>query len=345
MERNLVEFLLHLIKDDLAKLGETVKMDQVAALVPSVHKIAFEFPLLQSNQVDFHLNIPNNNFLHSFSNSLNNTEIKNRAEWSPLLLFLEEWGTDKTQLNSEIKELFLEFDCNAHGALQLPSLFAKVKSKNKENLALLLSEKIVKKIKGTSFFDANKTVIENSISQAPMNSSVSHLGLMLSRPQEVVRINLSNVSTTDLCAFLSKNGWQGNENLLIENHTFLLEHTDTVVVSFDSFHNKIMPRIGLEAFMDYTIKKAPKWQILLDKLLEKGLCCEEKRDIILNWNKEFYPTKNAEWHETLILNSLHKEANEFSVLRQIPSHVKFIIENDSVMAKGYLGFGQTWITK
>jgi hypothetical protein len=345
MERNLVEFLLHLIKDDLAKLGETENIWQVAALVPSVHKIAFEFSLLQSNKIDFHLNVPKTNFLHSFSKSINSTSLNRNVEWQPLLDFLKEWSNVDSTLNNAIKEIFLEFDCNTKGELNLPSLFNKVNSKNKENLALLLSEKIIKKIKGTSFFEANKTVIQNSIYHAPVNCSVSHLGLMLSRRQEVVRINLSNVSPTDLCTFLTANGWKGNEQLLLENYTFLVEHTDTVVVSFDAFQNKILPRIGLEAFMDYTIKKAPKWKILMDKLCEKALCCQEKKEIILNWNKEFYPTKDGQWHETLILNSLHKEANEFSVLRQVPSHVKFIIENDIVMAKGYLGFGQTWIKK
>jgi hypothetical protein len=341
-------YLVNTIEKDLLMLTSPQQMEEIKKLcflLPDFNKVAFEFDLLHANGIDFHLNLKIDDNVDAILQQLKQSTLHQDEKWKPLLSLMERWLEEKHILNRFIEGMYLEFDTSVDAnELSLPSTFFKISSKRNKSDALQLSKEIITSLKGETFYTNNQQVLEACIFNGPNGSYLGYLGLMLSRPIEVVRVNLHNVPPNDLLPFLKKWGWTGNELLVQDNFNKLVEISDNVILSFDVYKNQILPRIGIEAFILNMPYRDPRWDFLLSWYVKEGLCSPESKNIVTQWNRTFFPFDDIEWHEALILNSLDKHKEQFSILKQLTYHSKISIDNNDVKAKGYLGYGQTWIS-
>jgi hypothetical protein len=347
----LSSFYIDKVSTDLLKLSSAqhvLILQNLAKELGPFAKLAFEFPLNNSGKFDIHFNLNKSDYVEPFIQAFKSSSLNRYKEWGAFISIVKEWQQEGTEINRFIDGFFLEFDTSLNNELTLPSLFIKVTSKRDKERAFQLAKRIVESLKGAVFFEANSTLIHQCIFNGGSKSYLSYIGLMLARPEEVLRLNINDLLPEEIIPFLTRNGWQGDESLVLKTFDELCVYHDEVIVSFDTYKNCILPRIGFENFFHSRPSHEPRWSYFFDHLIQNTLCSKESKDFVLGWNKTFMPTDDNEiWHEQLIINTLmlNASAKSASVLKQIPSHTKLLIKGNEIKAKGYVGFGQTWIDK
>ena len=323
------------------------KLHQPIQHYPACDRLAFEIDLGEINTpVDFHINLKTLFFRQKFLAELQAKENLDKEKWKPLIELLQLWNNKKSQLFKLVPGVFLEFDFNKENQLPLPSFFAKLDAENcsKEEI-LSLSRTIIKTLKGQQFYTDVESFLNHCIYKTPENAYLGYIGIMLSRKERVLRLNIYNLTQHSVIPFLQELGWKGDAKNVLMWFTQLMQFCDNIIVSFDVFNGMVLPKIGLEAFIDRQPAKDYRWNSLINYLHNKNLCVAEKKDALFNWNKEWLPITTP-WHSDLKIASLYHPFNEMVYIKQLLSHVKITVhENQNINAKIYAGIGQTFRVK
>ncbi|PHM06458.1 hypothetical protein CK516_33395 [Nostoc sp. 'Peltigera malacea cyanobiont' DB3992] len=151
---------------------------------------------------------------------------------------------------------------------------------------------------------------------------ISHVGIMLSREVETLRINVSQLPVYQIGSYLQQIGYtQATDEIeILVNH--LLDTFDYVRLCLD-VGTKIYPQIGLECYFEQQSGLDPRWSPFLNDLVAKGLCTPEKRDALIAWVGYTTPSTSKEpWASHLIAESLLQPPDSLSVLQRGLSHIK-----------------------
>jgi len=178
----------------------------------------------------------------------------------------------------------------------------------------------------------------------PAHARVFQIGLMLSRNTEGIRLCIQNLRPVEIPTFLMKLGWPGNPeelNLLLEQ---LEGNVDHINLDID-IGMEILPKVGLECYIDPDQKANDKWKDFLDLLTEGGLCKPEKREALKTY---FGVTNrfmcNKIWPEHWLVASASLKNKQLSTYVRFPNHIKLSFEpNKPLEAKIYLGTKHAWI--
>lgn len=341
--QNVIQFFFELLKKDkLLDSNRVSKFESSLKNYPDCDRLAFELPLYpESNQLDFHLNLKTLSFRKKFESYIRDHESKLDPKWGKILYFVKKWNDPNHSYNKHIPGVFLEFDYNGLSSLPLPALFIKIDIKNiskKEAFAILKSS--ITTLKSRQFFDSCLDVIHNCIYYLPNTAYLGYFGLMLSRPQNVIRLNIYDLNIHDCIPFLKGLGWTGDENVLFNSIEKLSRVCDQVIVSFDLFEGSVLPKIGLESFITKQPTEDNRWKKLEIELESLGLNAPRYSNIVNNWNKTWLPTQ-IEWPGSLALSSLSYKKEQIPVIKQLVSHVKLTLEGKEITSKIYVGIGQT----
>jgi hypothetical protein len=343
---SLIDFFYELIKHE-ELLASSAKnkgyFEQSMQHYPACDRLAFEVNLNELDApIDFHINLKTLFFRQKFLAELEAKENIDKENWLPIIQLLKLWNDSASQLFKLIPGVFLEFDFNKENQLSLPSFFAKLDANNcsKEEV-LSLSKTIITTLKGEDFHSDVQSFLNRCVYETPNDAYLGYVGIMLARKERVLRLNIYNLKQHDLIPFLRNLGWKGDEEYLVSWFTQLMQSCDSIIVSFDVFNGVILPKIGLEAFIDLQANQDYRWELLIDNLRQQNLCTSEKGKAIFQWNKEWFPI-NTNWHSDLIMASLYHPFNEMVYIKQLLSHVKITInEKQNASAKIYVGIGQT----
>jgi hypothetical protein len=112
----------------------------------------------------------------------------------------------------------------------------------------------------------------------------------------------------------------------------LFQDVERLHLSFD-VTEEILPRIGLEGSFPRQPRREPRWEGLLARLVERGLCSPEKRDALFAWpGYDTFWTAAERW-------PVDELGPRGSCIRAL-SHVKVVCRPDrDPEAKAYLVFG------
>lgn len=248
------------------------------------------------------------------------------AAWARISQLARRW-TEPGLLGEAMSELWIEVDRGL-----TPSVFATFR-------------------KGSSLEAAQETVALLSAAEPPAvltrvaaaccpPARLSHVGLMLGRPVQALRLHVSSVPLGEMAAFLSQAGWPGDVDRVTELAQLLLCYGDAVVLCLDVLGNELLPRIGLECFFFLKRGVDPRWEPLMSRLVSLGLAKPAKAEALLSWPGVAYPA-TAPWPDSLIVRSLQQPADTFGVVERRLSHVKLTWDG-GVSAKAYFGFGHLW---
>jgi hypothetical protein len=119
------------------------------------------------------------------------------------------------------------------------------------------------------------------VESLPPEAHVSYLGLMMSRPQDPVRL-VSKLPSEQILPYLLKIGWEGSVDNLEPLLSELSMLTDFVCLSYDVLES-VRPRVGLECYLDRQPKYESRWWKLLERMVAMDLCSCEKKDALLRW--------------------------------------------------------------
>ncbi len=341
--------LFKIFKQDISLLSSPEQLKQIeiiSKLLPPIYRSAIEVRLGDDDTVDFHVNIKTEDDISSILLFFKESGFYEQPKWSPLLHFLELWESNTYDFRHIIPGIFLEYDLSKNDELyQVPSLFVKVAvEKLSAQQTYSLIEKLILTVKGEDYFNVFKALLRQIIF-TEKDCKLGYLGFMLSRPEELLRINIYKITAIEVVPFLERCGWKGNAGVVKDWAKKVSVYCDKYVVSFDLYKDAVLPAIGLECFWNKLPDEEPRWSLLLDELMEQNLCTLSKKSLFLEWKKELLPFETQQpWPEHLAIESLLRNEKDFSKIKQLVSHLKISISSlGDISAKAYLGYGNIWL--
>ncbi|MEH2417067.1 prenyltransferase/squalene oxidase repeat-containing protein [Nostoc sp.] len=355
MKSNLADYLqiiLPHLSPEIAAPTALSHLQKLAHLSAPIPRAGFEIRLDKENtQVDLQQGIYlQNNEPRILAQHINNLALSHQEfkqpAWDSIRQFCELWSDSNSSLYHKIAEFWLEFDINdAESQLLIPSIFIGIKpdyfdSEEAFNLIKNTLELLWQKPINDSLYRNLYSCFTACIAPA----KISHVGIMLSRQVEVLRLNISKLPPYETISYLQKIGYpyplNKIENLVIE----LLDIVDNVRLCLD-VGTDIYPQIGLECYFNESSGLDPRWLPFLDNLIAQGLCTPQKRDALINWVGFTTPNSSVQpWATHLIAESLLQTPDSLSVLERGLSHIKITYKPQyPLQAKAYLGFIHRWL--
>ena len=291
-----------------------------------------------SDQIDFLSSIiASDGGRQRLSEDAGHTLLNNPA-WHGIGNFITSWTDDDSSLHHRIPLFWFEFDHMEQDSSEVPLpgfMFCldpeygktayseenkplvnhhNLKETTEQVYRLLLAHPLPSTVKESLFacFDA-----------LPSGGQIIHVSVMHQRQPPIVKLYVS-VPKRDLVDYLDQLKWAGSQselNKLID--TFCSSSTDVRIdLGFDT---TILPAIGI-VFSEVSVTSSHNTsdKSILDLIVEKRLCTNEKRDELAAWPGVFFKTYNNHSWPTRI----HKWLD-----------IKLVYQpNRSLTAKGYLGF-------
>jgi hypothetical protein len=261
--------------------------------------------------------------------------------WRRLREFARRWTHSGSSWLVRVPFLFLEYDADGPRApVSVPSVFVGLDWRLDELTAEARSQgrggdwlaspgfddaiEIARILRREPLLSTQHVLLARSFATLPDNALVLHLGIMLGRAGEGVRLSVI-VPRNDIRAYLSELGWNAGLDQLDRTLDLFAPHADfspAVQIDFD-VSDAIGSAIGL------TLQPADpsRWPDLLDALVTQHLCTKPKRDALLAW-----PGRSVAEIETT------DGCTEAYVLERDLSHAKVTVTpHTTTKAKAYFG--------
>jgi hypothetical protein len=273
-------------------------------------------------------------------------------EWGDIGTLFTSWGTAGTIWHDAIHEVWLEFDL-AHAPVApavpaVPAVFVSlVPGDRAPDRDVQRTFQLVEHFGNTPLPEATRTCLRHVVETAAPQGRVGHVGLMLSRPTDAIRVIISRLPTDAVAPFLEELGCDAVAAGTLSRLTAeLLEIVDHVKVCLD-VGPRVYPQIGLEAMFMQMHGLDPRWRALLDFVVERGMCRPEKRDALLGWPGTVQPRRaTMPWPADLLLWEIASPASAFGVFDRRLSHIKVVYRPGAPLsAKAYFGYGYLTIDK
>jgi hypothetical protein len=181
--------------------------------------------------------------------------------------------------------------------------------------------------------------IERCFAACAGDAGISHLGVMLSRPVDPVRLNVKGLLPCEAEGFLAACGWPGDRARAAALFDAAADRADRVTLALD-VGETLLPRIGVECFHDMQPGANPAWRARLAELCAEGLASMAKVDAFLRVPATDGPSRERPWPADLMLDSLLRSDDELTAIARRLVHLK-ITETAGVRreAKAYFGAG------
>lgn len=185
--------------------------------------------------------------------------------------------------------------------------------------------------------------LDYCISLAPPGVAPTYLGLMLSRPQAPIRIDLQlGVGSSAILGYLTKVKWPGKREpvrAFLDNMTRCFPDL-APYVAFDILDG-VQPRLGLEYILgEGQAGNSSQAAAVVRHLIGLGLCSPAKGEALLAWPG--YALAHRAGRSSFPANNFVLSGG-VDCFRRYLSHVKIVFEQHSVSAKAYLNCSHSLI--
>ncbi|MBD0344603.1 MAG: hypothetical protein ICV63_07165 [Coleofasciculus sp. Co-bin14] len=275
--------------------------------------------------------------------------------WNRIRTFCSNWADPASRLYEQIHSIWLEFDVVGLPAkVPVPSIFFgpnyiepnhsnSTKFRMTGNSYQWVTETALQTLIGKPIPLSFEQKLFDCFDSLPTGACIFHIGAMLARQVDTVRVCITDIPPDKLLDYLSRLGWTGSISKL---EAFILELSslvDRVDLDLD-VGDIILPKIGLECYFNLQPQFEPRWQLFLNRLVEAGLCIPAKRDAILAYPGYSHERTNRElWPKNLLRTSNLLGQRASSIFIRQLNHIKFVYQPDSpIEAKAYLSAGHYW---
>jgi hypothetical protein len=277
------------------------------------------------------------------------TALAAQPAWQRVREFCTAWSVPASALNAGMERIWLEFDLDGAGwAESAPSVFLTFDTERAAfpdsfGLALQALPWLLGQPPSRPLAEA----LEACFRACTGRVVVSHVGVMLARAGQALRVNVPRLTPSQAPSFLRQVGWPGDLAHVQALLDWVYARADHVTLALD-VGAAVSLRLGLECSVDETqppADQARRWEVMLDDLAARGVCTPARRDAVLAWPGLTLPNAAPQpWPAHLIAQSLSAPAGEFSALRRRISHLKLVHQPAQPwQAKAYLGFEHLWL--
>ena len=348
---NSLQNILAHISSEIATPTAISHLQKLANLSAPIPRAGFEIRLDKDNyQVDLQQGIylqnkePQILVEHINKLALSHQEF-NQPVWNRIREFCKIWSDSSSDLNSAISDIWLEFDIHeSNPHLLTPCIFLGI---NRDSFEPAKTFSIIKTalelLYGQPINDDLCSNLYRCFTACTSPTRISHVGVMLSRQIEALRINVSKIPIYKITTYLQEIGYPNATEEIEALVDEILDSFDNVRLCFD-VGKKIYPTIGLECFFDKQSGLDSRWLPFLDNLVAKGLCTTEKLNGLIAWVGCTTPSNTTKpWASHLIAESLLQPSESLTILDRRLSHIKLTYKPESsLQAKAYIGFVHEW---
>jgi hypothetical protein len=275
--------------------------------------------------------------------------------WRRVEDFAVSWADPSSPLYHAVDNVWLEFDVDGPPPdVPVPSIFFAAQSKgqmddiqvagepNAEG-RLATVERTIRLLAG----EPPPRMLERCFRALSSDEKVGHVGLMLSRGEDTVRLCIRLRSIERIRAYLTVVGWPGDEVDLRGVLEPLARSVDRAVLTID-VGDAVRPKIGLECcfYGNSQPRREPRWGAFLNSLVLSGLCTADKREALLA-----YPGYVDEAAHTVPWPAALRRASQLLGGRSLSTfvrslhHVKIVYRpGEPLEAKAYLAGNHHWHT-
>ncbi|HEX3866762.1 MAG TPA: prenyltransferase/squalene oxidase repeat-containing protein [Gemmatimonadaceae bacterium] len=266
--------------------------------------------------------------------------------------FCSELVHEHSLLRSGIEEIFLEYDLpaalDAPRAAIVPGLFFSLPEQ--PHCARRVVLEAISRLR-VAAGDAPPRMIASiercfaACDSGSMDASISNIGVMLGRTDDVVRMNVKGLRPSEIDGFLTRCEWPGDRANAARLFDEAVNRADRVTLALD-VGETLLPRIGVECFFDEQPARDPSWHASFDELVEAGLCSQAKANAFVAIQARLTPATTAHrWPEAAIVASLARDPQELSTFERRAVHFKITeVAGRRPEAKAYFGAGHLWRT-
>ena len=187
-----------------------------------------------------------------------------------------------------------------------------------------------------------KSNLRLCVDSLPGKATISHVGRMLSRQSNGIRVRARGLVAGEVRAYLSSIGSTDANSVSETVAGPFAQFVDATVLLVD-VGETVEPGIGLECFLNLQPHREPRWQSLLSYLVDRGLCTVEKHDALLAWPGLTQANGASSWPVNVTWGDRLLGGRALSVFWRKINHIKLLFERDSLSAKAYLAFGHRWL--
>jgi hypothetical protein len=263
--------------------------------------------------------------------------------WEPVYRLCREWQSPDSALGRAVAEVWCELDVIPGAATidltaVVPSVFVVFKPVEEiERMAAI--DRALDVLVGGDAAEPLRAAVDRCAAASPDGAWVSHIGVMLGRSVKALRIHVSGVPLWALGDYLAAVDWPGDADRAIAAAGLLLDRGDWLVLCLDVV-GELLPRLGLECGFNQRWGLDPRWEPLLDRLVDAELSSVEKTQALLSWPGIITPAAPVPWPDALITAGLSMPAHKLGVVERRLSHVKITVgPHEPPSAKAYFGAG------
>lgn len=329
-----LKLVMPALSEHLVSPQSLANLEQLLGTLPPISTAGFECRLgADQTQVDFGVAFVNYaaQFRQIFSRY---------PQWQTLAPFWQAWLHAADQQN--FTGLLLEFDLDTDSIDRIPSLFLGLKPPYSREFAAL--EPLIQSLLpdcGAAVLDQVRVCYDS----LPTGAVNTHLGAMLSRSAQAVRLNLAGLPTEQIPDYLSAIGWQDPTAQFPPLLSTLSRHVENLHILAIDVGERVLPRIGLECYFSHQPKQEPRWQTFLDYLVEQELCTAAKAEALLQWPGAIQAGQgNPDWPENLSLGDRFFGSQAGSAFVRWINHIKLVYTPGYPLeAKAYPTFKHCWV--
>lgn len=266
------------------------------------------------------------------------------AAWEPVYRLCREWQNSDSALGRGVAEVWCELDLLPDAdtvdlAAVRPSVFVVLKPLGNDE-RVEVAERTLAVLLDADALPPLRAAVERCAAACLGGAWVSHVGVMLGRRTRALRVHISGVPLSALGHYLTDAGWPGDADRAIAAARLLLDHGDSLVLCLDVV-GELLPRLGLECSFAQKRGLDPRWEALLDRLVDAGLSTPEKTQALMKWPSVVTPAESEPpWPEELVAASLTLPPHKLGLVERRLSHVKIAFgPGESPSAKAYFGAG------
>ncbi|AEI68655.1 hypothetical protein [Corallococcus macrosporus] len=219
-------------------------------------------------------------------------------EWRRIRDFARGWSEPDGLLDREVDAFWLEFDLDAPVASPpLPIVFlctrdqpvavseALHRQKSETYRATLHAGLPLLRGDDAPLTPELQREMDVCINALPPGAHLYAACVMMSRRSKNLRFTLKNVPPERIVSYLEAVAWPGDFQQLRDTLAWVLPlGVNRFMLNLD-LSPRLLPTLGLECSFQGRAQPAeePRWQLLLDALVTRGLCAPARRDALLAW--------------------------------------------------------------
>lgn len=303
----------------------------LARQLPPVASAGLEFPLGTQGPTDLQQRIRPGDEMVMLRTWLDRLSPPGGTSWSWLRAAL-----DTECFTTVSDELWIELDALTQGSAEGPSPSLSVFLRLRDGgLDPAETVRALAAAFGLALTADRSRALDRCLLALPAQSRLSHLGLMLGRSGQPLRLIIDALPADSVGTFLTE---AGRHDIAIERQ----HQADILSGLVDRFRlaltlaDRLEDQIGFECFVGGSVGDDPRWRAVFRRLTDQGRCLPEYPDRLADWPGPLLPFQvDGGWPGPLIAQAFAKGRDWLGWLECRISHVKV---GEGGQVKAYLGF-------